>query len=168
MTAFIQAARQAIPKPPISIEPAQVSDAAEILALQKLAYQSEAELNQDYTIPPLTQTLQEIEAEFARQTFLIAQADGQIIGSVRAFIQNGTCHIGRVIVHPDCQNQGIGSRLMQGIEQRFHGVKRYELFTSQRSTRNLYLYQKLGYRPFRQEPLSERVTLVYLEKLPSS
>jgi ribosomal protein S18 acetylase RimI-like enzyme len=88
------------------------------------------------------------------------------VGSVRAFLQNGTCHIGRLIVHPDWQNQGIGRCLMQDIEHRFHNAKRYELFTSQRSTRNLYFYQKLGYRPFRTERANNRVTLVYLEKSP--
>jgi len=37
---------------------------AEILSLQKLAYQSEAKLLNDYTIQPLTQTLIELQNEF--------------------------------------------------------------------------------------------------------
>ena len=41
----------------LTIEEAKVADAAEILALQKLAYQSEAELYGDDAIPPVTQTL---------------------------------------------------------------------------------------------------------------
>ena len=40
------------------ITKALYSDLEEILALQKLAYQSEAELYDDYTIPPLTQSLE--------------------------------------------------------------------------------------------------------------
>lgn len=36
-------------------------DAAAILALQKLAYQSEARLYDDYSLPPLTQTLPEMQ-----------------------------------------------------------------------------------------------------------
>jgi len=35
------------------IEQANVVDAQEILALQKLAYQSEATIYNDYTLPPL-------------------------------------------------------------------------------------------------------------------
>jgi hypothetical protein len=46
------------------IEPATIQDADAILALQKLAYQSEAAIYADYTIPPLTQTLEELKAEF--------------------------------------------------------------------------------------------------------
>ena len=146
------------------VEQAAVQDAAEILALQKLAYQSEAELYDDYTIPPLTQTLEEIEAAFKRQVFLKIAVEGRIIGSVRAHAKEGTCYIGRLIVHPDCQNQGIGTGLMREIENRFEEAKRYELFTGDRSERNLYLYSKLGYKPFRQERLTNRVVLVFMEK----
>ena len=68
------------------------------------------------------------------------------------------------MVHPDCQNRGVGTQLLRAIEARFNTVQRYELFTSERSTRNLYLYQKLGYHIFRTEQLSAKVTIIYLEK----
>jgi ribosomal protein S18 acetylase RimI-like enzyme len=146
------------------IAEAGLEDAEEILVLQKLAYLSEAELNQDYTIPPLTQTLEGIQQQFETHLFLKAMVDGRIVGSVRAHQAAGTCYIGRLIVHPDFQNRGIGTRLMAEIESRFDGAQRYELFTSERSERNLYLYQKLGYRTVRREQLTEKVTLLYLEK----
>ena len=41
----------------MSIEQATIEDAQEILALQKLAYTSEAEIYNDFTILPLHQTL---------------------------------------------------------------------------------------------------------------
>jgi len=71
------------------IEPAQLEDAAEILVLQKLAYRDEAALYDDYTIPPLSQTLQETERDFKNQLVLKATIDGQIIGSVRAYLKVG-------------------------------------------------------------------------------
>jgi hypothetical protein len=76
------------------ITPATLADAAEILALQKLAYQTEAAIYQDYTIPPLTQTLAEITAEFQNRYCLKALAQGRIQGSVRAYLEKGTCCIG--------------------------------------------------------------------------
>lgn len=148
----------------IVIEDAGVHDAADILALQKLAYQSEAALYNDYSIPPLTQTLEELVAEFQHSLFLKAVQDGRIVGSVRATLQDGTCAIGRLIVHPDAQGRGLGTRLMGAIEERFGHADRYELFTGQQSARNLHLYRKLGYRVFREKRLSERVMIVYLEK----
>jgi hypothetical protein len=81
------------------IEKATVSDAEEILLLQKLAYKSETELYDDLNIPSMTQTLQSMQDEFGHQIFLKATVDGKIIGSVRAFAQEETCHIGRLMVH---------------------------------------------------------------------
>ena len=147
------------------IQPAEPGDATEILQLQKLAYRSEAAIYDDLTIAPLTQTLDEMRADLARQTCLKATLDGRIAGSVRAHVKNGTCYVGRLIVHPDYQNRGIGTRLMDEIERVFRSAARFELFTGHRSERNLNLYRKLGYRPFRQERISEALSLVYLEKV---
>jgi GNAT superfamily N-acetyltransferase len=146
------------------ITQATSADAEEILDLQKLAYQSEAALYQDYTIPPLMQNLSEITAEFRSRYFLKAVAAGCIRGSVRAFLSDGTCYIGRLIVHPAHQNLGLGTQLMSRIEGCFPEARRYELFTGHLSERNLYLYRKLGYLPIRREPVSEKLTLVFLEK----
>ena len=146
------------------IERAGLEDAENILALQKLAYLSEAIIHDDYTIPPLHQTLEETMAEFENQCILKATLEGRIIGSVRAHMRAGTCYVGKLIVHPDLQNRGIGTRLMHEIEGCFPDAARYELFTGHKSQRNLYLYQKLGYRPFKSEMISEKLILVFLEK----
>jgi len=146
------------------IENAVVGDAEEILALQKLAYQSEAEIYHDFTIPPLIQTSEEIEKDFESQIFLKAISDGKIIGSVRAYAKEGTCYVGRLIVHPDFQNHGIGKQLMGRIEEVFKGVPRFEIFTGHKSERNLHLYGKLGYRRFKTVPANEKLTIVFLEK----
>jgi ribosomal protein S18 acetylase RimI-like enzyme len=98
---------------------AELSDAAEILELQKLAYQSEAVLYDDWSIPPLTQTLNQIKKEFDETTFLKVCDSGRLIGSVRASIHDGTCNIGRLIVHPEFQHKGTGTRLMLAIETEF-------------------------------------------------
>jgi ribosomal protein S18 acetylase RimI-like enzyme len=92
--------------------------------------------------------------------------DKRMIGSVRAFIKEGTCYIGRLIVHPDFQNQGIGTKLMYEIEKIFSTCQRVELFTGARSERNLYLYQKLGYKIFKTEKITDQTTIVYLERRP--
>jgi N-acetylglutamate synthase-like GNAT family acetyltransferase len=146
------------------IEPAQLEDAEEILTLQKLAYLDEAAFYDDHTIPPLTQTLEETEAEFKEQLVLKTTLDGKIIGSVRAYMEEGTCFIGKLIVHPDHQNRGIGTRLMYEIENCFDQAERYELFTGYRSERNLHLYRKLGYKSFRSQKITDKVTLTFLEK----
>jgi len=146
------------------IKHAGVEDAAEILELQQLAYLTEARIYNDYTIAPLVQTAEEIEADFRSQVFLKALEDGAIVGSVRARMDHDTCMIGKLIVHPDRQNRGIGTKLMNDIEGCFNQAGRFELFTGHKSERNLHLYRKLGYRVFRNEKISEKLTIVYMEK----
>jgi ribosomal protein S18 acetylase RimI-like enzyme len=151
--------------PMIDIMQAVIADGAEILALQKLCYRSEAELTNDFQIPPLLQDQKSIEHDFATQRFLKALKEGRIVGSVRAYSRDGTCHVGRLIVHPALQNRGLGTRLMHEIEATFPEVARFELFTGEKSARNLHLYQKLGYQVFRTEKLNELTTLVFMERL---
>jgi ribosomal protein S18 acetylase RimI-like enzyme len=153
-----------MPSNDIVIQKASVEDAKEILDLQKLAYRSEAEILDDFTIPPLHQTTDEMLAEFDSQIFLKVEFDGRIIGSVRCDLEDGICHIGKLIVHPNHQNRGIGTRLLQAAENQYPGARRYELFTSHKSEKNLHIYEKCGYRPFKSKVVSEKLTIVFLEK----
>ena len=68
-------------------------------------------------------------------------------------------------MHPSYQDRGIGTRLMTEIESAFPGAARFELFTGHRSERNFHLYRKLGYRPCRQERVSDALALICLEKI---
>ncbi|MGL5437076.1 MAG: hypothetical protein ACRDBO_17150 [Lachnospiraceae bacterium] len=66
------------------IERASKEDLPAILELQYLAYQSEAKLLNNPEIPPLKQTLQEVEQELAIGTILkVLDEDDAIVGSVR-------------------------------------------------------------------------------------
>ena len=149
----------------MKIIPAQLEDMPEILQLQQLCYLSEAKIYNVYNIPPLTQTLEEIKRDFSRQFFLKAVIDNRIIGSVKAYQKGETCYIGRLVVHPDYQNRRIGTKLMKEIEALFKDAKRFELFTGYRSSKNLYLYKKMGYTPFKTEEIHDGLKLLYLQKL---
>lgn len=148
----------------IEISRAEAGDAERILYLQYAAYRSEAELYDDYRLPPLAQTLPELLAEFGTHTILVARRQGGLVGSVRARVAGGTAHIGRLAVDPVWHGRGIGRRLLRGIEQATAPVGRYELFTGHRSDRNLRMYERAGYRRIRVERRSAAVSLVYLEK----
>jgi ribosomal protein S18 acetylase RimI-like enzyme len=148
----------------ITISRAEKRDAEAILALQKLAYQSEAMLYDDWSIPPLVQSIESLREEFDSLLILKAESGGRTVGSVRARLADGICAIGRLAVHPDFQGAGIGSRLLGAIEARFPGASRYELFTGSRSAANIRLYQRLGYVIRGTETLSPQVSLIFLEK----
>jgi len=152
--------------PLVNIKKASIDDVEEILHLQKQSDLSEAELYNDYSIKPLTQTLDDIKQDFSKQIFLKAVIDDNttIVGSVKAYQQNDTVFIGRLAVDPKYQNKGIGTKLMISIKEIVESAKRFELFTGHKSIKNICLYQKLGYREFKRIPINDSLTMVYLEK----
>lgn len=148
----------------IAILEATCEDAGEILRLQRVAYHEEAELYRDRSIPPLTQTLDDMLESFSTLVFLKAVEKGVIVGSVRASCRDHTCHIGRLMVHPRCQRRGIGSRLLRESERHFSDAECFQVFTGHKSLGNLRFYAARGYVEIDRKPVSDRLTLVYLRK----
>ena len=141
------------------------NDLPEILSLQHLSYQSEAALFKSNDIPPLKQTLEELNYEFDNGIILKLVLDNNaIIGSVRATLKDKTAHIGKLMVHPDYRHKGFGTKLIMEIES-YYPEARYELFTSTRSANNIRLYQKLGYEIFDQKKINDELIFVYMQKL---
>ena len=147
----------------MGIYKAGLEDLQEILQLQYLSYQSEAALFGSRDIPPLKQTLDEVIAEYENGIVLKMTDDDVIVGSIRAKERNGTVYIGKLMVHPDYRRNGYGTKLLTEIEKYFPD-KRYELFTSTRSTDNIRLYQNLGYKMFDRKAITDELQFVYMEK----
>lgn len=147
----------------MTILKADEDDLEEILQLQYLAYQSEARLLHNFEIPPLKQTIEEVKKEYQNGVILKAVQENKIIGSVRGVVNDGTLFVGKLMVEPQHQHQGIGSRLLLEIEKEIPH-KRCELFTSTKSENNIRLYEKAGYRIFQEKKVSPELTFVYLEK----
>lgn len=138
---------------------AEQHDLQEIFNLQHLAYKNEAKLLNKSNISPLKQTLQEIEQEFEKGLFLKAVDDNDAIaGAVYAYSENDTLYIGKLIVRPDLQGQGIGTKLLEEIE-RICPHLRCETFTSSKSERNIRLFERLGYSIFKEQEISDRLKL---------
>ena len=146
---------------------ATFEDLSEILDLQKLAYLSEAKIVNNYSIPPLTQTLESFQNEFKKYDkgiiLKLIDKNNKIICSVRAHDENNRVLIGRLIVHPDYQRKGYGTMLLKTIETFFEN-KTFELFTSSKSEYNLNLYKKLGYKEFKRQKTPDGIEFIFLEK----
>lgn len=149
----------------IAIKNAVPEDADELLDLQKICFDSEARIYGDFEIAPLKETREELLKEMNGNVILKAEWEGRIIGSVRGSEpEKGRCYIGRLIVHPDFQNRGIGTKLMTEIEHVFRISRTYELFTGEKSEKNITLYRKLGYRIEGSKKLSEKINAVQMIK----
>jgi ribosomal protein S18 acetylase RimI-like enzyme len=145
---------------------ANINDCEEIMELQQLAYQSEAKIYNDWSLPALTQTVDSLLQEVERDIVLKAVMNKKIIGSVRAKLIERVCKIGRLIVDPDFQGQGIGSSLLKNIESCYSNISTYELFTGSKSEANIRLYQRHGYTISHTQMLSKTISLVFLIKQP--
>lgn len=66
------------------------------------------------------------------------------------------------------QRQGIGTALMEQIESYFEQAQRFELFTGQKSDRNIQFYERLGYKVFKSEEINKNLSFVFMEKHRSS
>ncbi|MER5885846.1 GNAT family N-acetyltransferase [Streptomyces sp. NPDC001941] len=152
----------------VTISAATAQDAERILKLQYLCYQREAEIYGDWSIEPLTQSLDDLRAELARGHALVARLGDEVVASVRGEAGgDGTAKIGKLIVHPRLQRHGLGGRLLDAIEAHFAGepaAKRFQLFTGHRSEGNLRLYRKKGYEAVATRQVGPKLTLVTLEK----
>lgn len=150
----------------IAIEPARPEDAGELMTVQRAAFLIEGELNNSFTLPPMTETLDEVRKAIESDTVvLVARLDRRIVGSVRGIAVDGTGHVGRLSVAPDMHGRGIGRDLMAAIEATLADqVTRYELFTGATSENNLRMYRRLGYRDIGWRPAAAAPGLAYLAK----
>ncbi|WP_030783139.1 GNAT family N-acetyltransferase [Streptomyces sp. NRRL S-920] len=152
----------------VTISEAAEADAEQILKLQYLCYQSEAELYGDYSIEPLTQSLDSIKAELTAGTVLVARLGDEVIASVRGTVDaEGTARIGKLIVHPRLQRHGLGGRLLDAVERQLGAggaAKSFQLSSGHRSEQNLQLYRKHGYAPVKTQQVNDRLTVVTLSK----
>jgi ribosomal protein S18 acetylase RimI-like enzyme len=95
----------------VRLDLSEQATAEALLALQRRAYAVEAELVGSKAIPPLHETLAELQA--CGETFLGALVEGELAGAISWRFENGTLDIHRLVVDPRRSRQGIGSALVR-------------------------------------------------------
>lgn len=150
----------------VTIRPIEVSDAGEVLTLQRAAFVQEALIYDTVRMPALTQSLDELEAELVDNLGCVARAQHRTVGAVRAQRDGELLLVGRLVIAPDVQGAGIGSRLLEAVEQRGRdrGCRTAELFTGSLSEANLRLYTRLGYRETQRVDGDDGIQQVFLRK----
>ena len=146
----------------ISIEPIRSEDAGEVLTIQRAAFVSEAIIYGNPDMPPLTQTLAELEAELQTAKGWVARMDGRLVGAIRVREDDGLLLIGRIAIAPDRQGSGIGRTLLETAEAHSDATEA-ELFTGSLSEANIRLYESCGYVETQRVP-GDGSDEVYLRK----
>lgn len=132
------------------------SHAGELLTLQRAAFVTEAIAHNDLTLPPLRETLDEVAAQLAAPDVIVLgiQDEGRLVASVRLHIVDEAAELGRLMVAPDRQGHGLGTRLIQAVDAHLPPqVRRVDLFTGEKSVGNIRLYEREGFVEIRRESI---------------
>ncbi len=147
----------------MQIRPAVAADAGEVLTLQRAAFVKQAQSHNDVFLPPLVETLEEIEQAIAAGEVLVGREGSRLVGTVRRVLKDGELHIGRLAVAPDLEGRGLGSQLLAAAENT-PGADVAVLFTGHLAAGNLAMYFRRGYREFDRRRQSDNVEVIFLRK----
>jgi ribosomal protein S18 acetylase RimI-like enzyme len=103
-----------MPPSEINVRPLDLADAevaAVVLELQRRSYAVEARLIGSDRLPPLHESLEELQA--CGETFLGAYVDGQLAAVVSWKFDGATIDIHRLAVDPDSFRRGVGAALVR-------------------------------------------------------
>ena len=129
------------------LRPAVPADAGELYTLQLACWVQEMHDNPGVEIPALNETLDDLRAWLPKWTVLVLRREGRLIGAARARREGDAWDIGRLMVVPDLQGQGLGRFLLAEIEREApDDIPTYTLFTGAGSRRNQRMYKRAGYR----------------------
>ena len=151
----------------MKIEPATGADAGEIMTLQRAAFLTDAQITGNPFLPSLTETVADLHAVIAdpEWIFLKATIGYRIVGSVRGHMADRVVDIGRLMTAPDQEGQGIGSALLNAIEEiAAPRVDWFELATGVDNARNIAMYARRGYVEIERVEMSSGVVAVVMRK----
>lgn len=146
-------------------------DAGELLTLQRAAYVAEAQAHNDLSLPSLMQSVDELASELAQPdvtAFGLRDDARRLVAAVRVYRSSAdprSAELGRLVVAPDMQGQGRGSRLLKLVEERLpEQIIDLQLFTGEHSLGNLRLYSRFGYQETHRTQTPSGYALVHLTK----
>jgi ribosomal protein S18 acetylase RimI-like enzyme len=131
----------------VELSRVDVSDAgvaAELLELQRRAYLVEAELIGSDEIPPLRETVAELQA--CGETFLVARdSSGVLSGAISWRVDGSVIDLHRLVVDPAWFRQGVGSALVRAALASAPDVERAVVQTGAANAPAIALYRREGF-----------------------
>lgn len=134
-----------------------------MLTIQRAAFVSEAQIYGSADMSPLTQTLEQLEAELDTAQGWVARRRGRLVGAMRTREADDVLLIGRIAIAPDVQGEGIGRRLLAAAEAASEAAVA-ELFTGSLSEANIRLYESCGYAESQRVEQGDGTAQVFMRK----
>jgi GNAT superfamily N-acetyltransferase len=134
----------------------------ELLALQKSAYAIEAKLIGFPNLPPLHETVEELQT--SGEIFYGYFVDGELAGAISYKIEDKTLDIHRMMVHPNFFRQGIARQLL-ALVLALPEIERAIVMTGAANQPAKKLYETFGFVEITQEMVVEGLMIARFEKL---
>ncbi|GAA3550576.1 GNAT family N-acetyltransferase [Streptomyces osmaniensis] len=83
------------------------------------------------------------------EALILAELDGELVGTVIAGFDGWRCHLYRLAVHPGRRRRGIGAALLEAAEERFVrlGGRRGDAMVLERNEIAHHAWRAAGYTP---------------------
>ena len=148
----------------MKITNAEKVDIPQLYQLQRLAFQSEAEMIGSCEVPALQETEEEFCSDFANWTTLkLLNNAGEIIGAIRYRLSLNFVEVGRLMVHPNYRRRGLAQKLLAEVDLKCPGLPK-ELYTCTKSWVNILLYEKMGYKAYKKHTEKTGLSFVHFKK----
>jgi len=133
----------------IIVRPAGAADIGPIHRIILAAFRKYADvLGLDGQVSALREQEGDIEKEIQTKTVLVAERDGEIVGTVRyEMITGDVAYLTRFGVDPNVHNSGIGKLLLAAVDEYAarQGAKFIALHTASKMTPLVRMYYGMGY-----------------------
>lgn len=145
------------------LDVAEPSVAEAVLELQRRAYRVEAELVGSDAIPPLHESLEELQA--SGETFLAAVVDDGLAGLVSWKRLGDTLDLHRLAVAPERFRSGIGRALVRAAEAEEADARRVIVQTGAANEPAKALYRSEGFSEAGEREVAPGLSVTLFEKL---
>lgn len=137
--------------------------AEEVLRVQRLAYKVEADLIGFVDLPPLKQTIKELEQ--SEETFYGFYTNGQLSGVVSLKIEDRVMDISRLFVHPEQFRKGIAKKLIAFVQKYEKGFEEIFVSTAADNQPAVLFYVKNGFSVISEVKTIEGLALAQFRKM---
>jgi ribosomal protein S18 acetylase RimI-like enzyme len=137
----------------IRIRLAGPDQAGEVLQIMSRSFEEYRERLEPPT-GALTETVDDVRTAMTQGGVLLADVDGEAVGTARYQIRGKYLYAERVGVLPDYRRCGVGRALMQALEDRARALTLLEVRLGVRASlpSNLRFYENLGYHVIESAP----------------
>jgi ribosomal protein S18 acetylase RimI-like enzyme len=146
----------------LRIDITQEADALKVLQLQYQSYRIEAEMIGFDELPPLMETLADLQQ--SRETFYGYYEQNELYGVISYKHHQGIADIHRLMVHPDHFRKGIAKKLLNNLEMIEKGVESLVVSTGSDNTPAIDLYKKSGFEVINEKVITQGLRLRFFKK----